>query len=155
MVVSDEARGAVNTGLFNCLAYLGVVPFVIGIGMAVRGYSIVGVDGRLWFTAYSCVILSFLCGIWWGGALNRQGHQHRVLLALLSNGIALIGWVALLLYKTPVALPLLALAFLFVERAEARLKPNSSLLGGYFRARTRVSYLVITCHLVMIAVIWR
>lgn len=155
MVVSDEARGAVNTGLFNCLAYLGVVPFVIGVGMALTGYSIADVDGRLWFTAYSCVILSFLCGIWWGGALNRQGHPHRVLLALLSNGIALIGWVALLLYKTPIALPLLALAFLVVERAEARLRPNSSSLIGYFQARTRVSYLVVACHLLMIAVTWR
>lgn len=155
MVVSNEARGAVNTVLFNWLAYLGVAPFVIGIAMEVTGYSIASIDGRLWFTAYSCVILSFLCGIWWGGALNHDRHKHRVLLALLSNAIALIGWLALLFYRTPYALPVLALAFLCVERAEAFLKPNSSRLASYFKTRTRVSYLVIACHLIMFIALWR
>ncbi|WP_078083742.1 DUF3429 domain-containing protein [Microbulbifer mangrovi] len=154
-MVSDETRGEVDTRLFNWLAYLGVVPFVIGIVMAAFQYSVLGVDGRLWFTAYSAVILSFLCGVWWGGALNRLDHVHRLPLMLLSNIIALVGWVALLFYQAPLALPVLMVAFLFVERAEARLKPNLSFFSGYFKTRTRVSYLVVACHLAMIAILWR
>lgn len=123
--------------------------------MAYFGISLAGVDGRLWFTAYSCVILSFLCGIWWGGALNCPQHSHRLALAVLSNVVCLLGWVALLLYRTPVALPLLAICFLFVERAEAYLKPNRAELPMYFSARTRVTYLVIVCHLLMIFLLWR
>lgn len=155
MNVSDEALHNGNTRLFNWLAYFGVVPFVIGIAMGLAGYSVFGVDGRLWFTAYSCVILSFLCGVWWGGALNRVDHVYRLPLMVLSNVIALVGWVALLLYQSPLALPVLAVAYLFVERAEARLKPNVSFLSGYFSTRSRVTYLVIACHLVMIAILWR
>lgn len=153
MVVPDETRG--DTAPFNRLAYLGLLPFVFGIGITATGYSLFGVDGRLWFTAYSSIILSFLCGVWWAGALNQAGHESRAPLMFLSNGIALIGWGALLIYQTPVALPLLALAFLFVERAEARLKPNASCLSKYFQTRSRVTYLVIVCHLVMIVLLWR
>lgn len=153
-MVTDVDRGAVDTRLFNCLAYLGVAPFVIGILMALTGHALAGVDGRLWFTAYSSVILSFLCGVWWGGALNRVDHEHRLALILLSNGVALVGWIALLFYRTPVALPVLVAAFLFVERAEARLKPNLAFFSGYFKARSRVTYLVVACHLVMMVVLW-
>jgi len=151
---SNQAPSVVSTRLFDRLAYLGVVPFVIGIGMALTGYTLAGIDGRLWFTAYSAVILSFLCGVWWGGALNRTDHSHRLALVLLSNLVCLIVWGALLFYRSPFSLPVLAVAYLFVERAEARLKPNLSYFEAYFRTRTRVTYLVVFCHLVMIAVLW-
>lgn len=151
---TNQAPSAVSTQLFDRLAYFGVVPFVIGIGMALTGYTLAGVDGRLLFTAYSAVILSFLCGVWWGGALNRVDHPHRLTLMSMSNLVCLIGWGALLCYRSPVSLPVLAMAYLFVERAEARLKPNLSYFEEYFRTRTRVTYLVVFCHLVMIAVLW-
>ncbi len=142
-----------KTRLFDALAYAGVLPFVIGIVMQATGVELVGVGGRLWFTAYSAVILSFLCGIWWGGALNRVGHRHRIALALLSNLACVGGWGALMLYRTPWSLPILMLGFAFVVTAEARLNPNLPRLYDYFRTRTRVTYLVITCHLIMIVTI--
>lgn len=152
---SHQAPGAVSTRLFDCLAYFGVLPFAIGIAMALAKYSVAGVDGRLWFTAYSSVILSFLCGVWWGGALNRLDHRHRLALMSLSNLVCLIGWAALLFYRSWFALPVLTAAYLFVERAEARLKPNLPYFPGYFRTRTRVTCLVVLCHLVMMVVLWR
>jgi len=114
---------------------------------------VLGVGGRLWFAGYSAVILSFLCGIWWGGALNRVGHRHRIALAILSNLVCLGGWIALLLYRTPWGLPLLALGYAFVVTAEARLNPNLPHLYDYFRTRSRVTYLAIGCHLIMIVTV--
>lgn len=152
---SNQAHDAISTRLFDGLAYLGVLPFVIGIVMAYADFRFAGIDGRLWFTAYSSVILSFLCGVWWGGALNRLDHSHRLALMLLSNVVCLIGWCALLFYRFPFSLPVLAASYLFVERAEARLKPNLPYFAGYFKSRSRVTYLVVFCHLVMIGVLWR
>lgn len=154
-MTTAHASNLISTKLFNRLAYFGVAPFVVGLAMTGFGVSLMGVDGRLWFTGYSSVILSFLCGIWWGGALNRPEHRHRFALIVLSNLVCLLGWMALLLYRTPVALPLLAACFLFVERAEAYLKPNRAPFSAYFSARTRVTALVVFCHLVMIFLLLR
>lgn len=153
-MTTDHASNPIPTGRFNGLAYLGLTPFLLGLAMEALQISFVGVDGRFWFTAYSSVILSFLCGIWWGGALNRPGHRFRAWLMLLSNLVSLVGWLALLLYRTPVALPVLALCFLFVVRVEAQLKPNIAQLTAYFKTRSRVSYLVIACHVLMMFLLW-
>ncbi|AQQ67441.1 DUF3429 domain-containing protein [Microbulbifer agarilyticus] len=135
---------------FNRLAYLGVLPFVLGLWMQWSGVSFGYVDGRFLFAAYSCAILSFLCGVWWGGALNAAHHPAHNKLMYLSNGLCLLGWVGLLLYRTPVGLLLLLLCYVFVERMEAYLKPNRRELRSYFRTRTRVTYLVVACHLAMV-----
>ncbi|WP_346839753.1 DUF3429 domain-containing protein [Microbulbifer sp. SAOS-129_SWC] len=153
MASGNQTSPVRKTRLFDALAYLGLLPFVLGILMQATGVEVFGVGGRLWFAAYSAVILSFLCGIWWGGALNRVAHRHRIALAVLSNLVCVGGWVALLLYRTPWALPLLALGYAFVVTAEARLNPNLPRLYDYFRTRSRVTYLVIGCHLIMIVTI--
>ncbi|WP_091384273.1 DUF3429 domain-containing protein [Microbulbifer marinus] len=150
---ASQRPAAIDTCLFDALAYLGLLPFVIGIAMQITGVTLFGVGGRFWFAAYSTAILSFLCGIWWGGALNRVRHPHRLALILLSNLVCVAAWFALLLYATFWGLPLLAAGFAFVLWAEARLNPNLPRRYNYFKTRSRVSYLVIGCHLVMIAVI--
>ena len=141
-----------STRLFEWLAYLGVAPFLLGIGLSVLEVSPLGIDGRLWFTGYSSVILSFLCGIWWGGALNGTAVEHRNTLMVLSNVIALVGWAALLFYQSVFALAVLVAMYLLVERLEAYLKPNRAGFTGYFTARTRVTWLVVACHLGMMLV---
>ncbi|MFA0813500.1 DUF3429 domain-containing protein [Microbulbifer epialgicus] len=140
----------VDTRLFDALAYLGLTPFIIGILLQLLDISLLGIDGRLFFSAYSVVILSFLSGIWWGGALNRPGHPRRTALVLLSNLVALFGWVGMLLYQTSWGLPVLAIGFAFVAWMEARLNPNLPGREQYFRTRSRVTWLVIGCHLIMI-----
>ncbi|WP_444893383.1 DUF3429 domain-containing protein [Microbulbifer sp. TRSA001] len=140
----------VDTRFFDWLAYFGLIPFVVGIFMQWLGLSILGVTPRLLFTTYSAVILSFLCGVWWGAALNRVGHPHRLMLALLSNLVTLLGWGALLMFRTSWALPVLLLAFGFVAWAEAKLNPNLPGRDQYFRTRSIVTYLVMFCHLFMI-----
>ncbi|SDK24968.1 DUF3429 domain-containing protein [Microbulbifer yueqingensis] len=142
-----------NTRLFDALAYAGVVPFILGIYMEFSRVELLGVDGRLLFSAYSACILSFLCGIWWGGALNRASHPHRMALALLSNLVCLGAWVGLMLYRLPWGMLLLTLGFAFTRWAEARLNPNLPGLYDYFRTRSRVSYIVIACHLVMLGAV--
>ncbi|GAB2876120.1 DUF3429 domain-containing protein [Microbulbifer echini] len=150
---SGYQPSVVDTRLFDALAYLGLCPFVIGLLIELVGVSFLGIDGRLFFSAYSAVILSFLCGIWWGGALNRPGHPHRMALVFLSNLVALAGWVALLLYQTVWGLPILAVGFAFVAWMEARLNPNLPGREQYFRTRGIVTYLVIGCHLGMIVLL--
>ncbi|QFT54535.1 DUF3429 domain-containing protein [Microbulbifer sp. THAF38] len=146
---SGYQQPVVDTRLFDILAYLGLCPFVIGLLLQITEVSLLGIDARLFFTAYSAVILSFLCGVWWGGALNRPGHPHRMALVFLSNLIALAGWVGLLLYQSPWGLPILAIGFAFVAWMEARLNPNLPGREQYFRTRSIVTYLVIACHLGM------
>ncbi|MFI2810204.1 MULTISPECIES: DUF3429 domain-containing protein [Microbulbifer] len=144
---------APSTRLFNMLAYAGVAPFVIGILMELAGVEVMGVGGLFLFVAYSACILSFLCGIWWGGALNRGAHPHRILLGILSNAVCLGAWVALLLFRSPMGLALLLFGFAFTRWAEARLNPNVPGLYAYFRTRSRVSYIVMGCHVVMLALL--
>lgn len=139
-----------STVLFDALAYTGIAPFLLGIWLEVIGTQIAGIDGRFLFAAYSACILSFLCGIWWAGALNNAGHPQRLKLVLLSNLLCLLAWAGLLFYRSQWGLLLLACAFLFVRWAEARLNPNKPQLRNYFKTRSRVSYAVITCHLVML-----
>ncbi len=136
------------------LAYAGIAPFVIGILLELSNIQFMGVAGRFLFAAYSACILSFLCGIWWGGALNRGEHPHRILLAILSNLVCLGAWLGLLMFRTPWGLLLLTLGFAFTRWAESRLNPNVPGLYTYFRTRSRVSYIVIGCHLVMLVVVW-
>ena len=143
----------VDTRLFDALAYLGLIPFVVGILLQLLDVSLLGIGGGLFFSAYSVVILSFLCGIWWGGALNRPSHPHRLALVLLSNLVALFGWVGMLLYETAWGLPMLAIGFAFIAWMEARLNPNLPGREQYFRTRNRVTWLVIGCHLIMMGVL--
>lgn len=145
------------TPLFDGLAYAGVLPFVLGIWMEWQGDVVPGIDGRLLFAGYSACILSFLGGIWWAGALNRPDHPRRLGLTLQSNGVALVAWLGLLFSTVSLwGLLLLAAGFAYVRWEEARLNPNARRLRHYFRTRSRVSYLVIGCHLVMLVLLlWR
>ena len=140
-----------STALFDALAYAGIAPFLLGIWLAFTNTQVAGIGGRFLFAAYSACILSFLCGIWWAGALNNAGHPQRLALVLLSNLLTLLAWVGLLFFSAQWGLLLLAFAFTFVRWAEARLNPNGPQLRNYFRTRSRVSSLVIICHLVMLA----
>ena len=140
-----------STVLFDVLAYAGIAPFLLGLWLEFVNIQIAGIDGRFLFAAYSACILSFLCGIWWAGALNNSEHPHRRALILLSNALALLAWVGVMLFRSQWGLLLLACGFLFVRWAESRLNPNRPQLRNYFRTRSRVSYLVITCHLAMLA----
>ncbi|WP_237064680.1 DUF3429 domain-containing protein [Microbulbifer guangxiensis] len=144
------------TPLFDGLAYAGVLPFVLGLWLQWRGDAIFGIEGHFLFAAYSACILSFLGGIWWAGALNRPDHPRRLSLVLQSNGVALVAWLGLLLASSAWGLVLLAFGFGYVRWEEARLNPNARRLRNYFRTRSRVSYLVIFCHLLMVLLlVWQ
>ncbi|AOS97739.1 hypothetical protein AUP74_02331 [Microbulbifer aggregans] len=152
----DKPPPTEPTPLFDALAYAGILPFVLGIWLQWRGGDLLGVEGHFLFAAYSACILSFLGGIWWGGALNGPNHPRRLSLTLQSNGVALLAWLGLLLSSTLWGFVLLALGFAYVRWEEARLNPNARRLRNYFRTRSRVSYLVILCHLVMVLLLlWR
>lgn len=56
---SGYQQPVVDTRLFDILAYLGLCPFVIGLLLQITEVSLLGIDARLFFTAYSAVILSF------------------------------------------------------------------------------------------------
>ncbi|MEW5250615.1 DUF3429 domain-containing protein [Microbulbifer discodermiae] len=144
-----------STRLFDLLAYTGIGPFALGIWLEVTGENLGGIDGGFLFAAYSACILSFLCGIWWAAALNRADHPHRLALTLLSNLVCLSAWLGLLVYRTPWGLAILASGFAYMRWAEARLNPNGRQLRGYFKTRSRVTYVVIACHLSMLALeVW-
>ena len=140
-----------STVLFDVLAYAGIAPFLLGLWLELIDIQIAGINGRFLFAAYSACILSFLCGIWWAGALNNPEHPHRRALVLLSNVLALLAWCGLMFFRSQWGLLLLAFGFIIVRWAEARLNPNRPQLRNYFRTRSRVSYMVIICHLAMLA----
>lgn len=86
-------------GLAQALGYGGLVPFLVGGGLALlfgQG-PVFGIDPVFFVTSYAAVILSFIGAVHWGVALAGPVRPVKARLMLgLSVLPALVGWVALL-----------------------------------------------------------
>ncbi|MCJ8169684.1 DUF3429 domain-containing protein [Atopomonas sediminilitoris] len=128
--------------LWAKLGYAGVLPLLISwLASALLP------SHALWpqvFVAYSAIILAFMAGSVWTQALNSpQGAP----LLLLSNALALLAWLTLLLDQPTAGTALLALGFAVLWWAERRGKGFSQLPAGYARLRSQLSSAVIALHL--------
>ena len=100
------------------LGALGVLPFAITAVLAILPET--AEFGRWAIIGYGAVILSFLGGVQWG--LGLRAASGGSIAMVVSNVIALTGWVALLL-APQVAIPALGAGFVAALAFDILAKP--------------------------------
>lgn len=123
------------------LGWAGVIPFavlpfafLVGLEMAMQA-----------FVSYSAVIFSFLCGALWGQCVGKEEVSRRL---LMSNLLALLAWLCLLLNAPAVSLWLLMLGYFTLLMLETGLEQDAC----YRRLRVQLSTCVIVFHLLMLSI---
>ena len=124
----------------NWLTYLGLVPFVLTLGLAfsVNNYSY----ARLAFLCYGAVILSFLAGIHWGLAFQKRVVDCFYLI-LSSNVIALLAWASLLLTVATLSIIFLLVGFIIQCAIDYSLLLCGVVPRWYLLMRIRVTLIVV------------
>ena len=144
-----------NKDAFINLMYLGALPFIAGALL-----SLLSIDTLPWLgsvvhivSVYALVISVFMAGILWGVTLqvNTDNFLGQVNF-LISNVLALTIWFVYLIYPDSHSFLLTtAVAFLWLLMLDAKLVKRKLISSSYYRARKRVSAIVITSLLVIIA----
>ena len=135
--------------------YLGALPFIAGALL-----SLLSIDTLPWLgsivhivSVYALVISVFMAGILWGVTLqvNTDNFLGQVNF-LISNVLALTIWIVYLIYPDSHSFLLTTVvAFLWLLMLDTKLVKRKLISSSYYRARKRVSAIVITSLLVIIA----
>ena len=144
-----------NKEAFINLMYLGALPFIAGALL-----SLLSIDTLPWLgsvvhivSVYALVISVFMAGILWGVTLqvNTDNFLGQVNF-LISNVLAVTIWFVYLIYPDSLSFLLTTMvAFLWLLMLDAKLVKRQLISSSYYRARKRVSAIVITSLLVIIA----
>ncbi len=144
-----------NKDAFINLMYLGALPFIAGAIL-----SLLSIDTLPWLgsvvhivSVYALVISVFMAGILWGITLqvNTDKFLGQVNF-LISNVLALTIWFVYLIYPDSHSFLLTTVvAFLWLLMLDTKLVKRKLISSSYYRARKRVSAIVITSLLVIIA----
>ena len=146
--------------IITALGVAGLLPFIASLLATLLVASAsdmdMAVQPKLIFVFYSAVILSFLCGAFWGRLINKDYSLKVALLLVVTNLLALAAWISLLLvYEYPVlSLGLLGLAYLSVlgfEYIEAKLL-YKTVYRAYLKLRFWLTFSVVAMHLVMLVI---
>ena len=135
--------------------YLGALPFIAGALL-----SLLSIDTLPWLgsvvhivSVYALVISVFMAGILWGVTLqvNTDNFLGQVNF-LISNVLALTIWFVYLIYPDSHSFLLTTVvAFLCLLMLDTKLIKRQLISSSYYRARKRVSAIVITSLLVIMA----
>ena len=140
----------------NTLTYSGTLP-LIGAAILLHFPMIIpaslpmaGLDGAFIAGTYSAVIISLLCGIHWAAHLFFADSCPRHLL-IISNIVALLAWVSLLLGNQLAAALLQAACFVFLLGLDVRLRNAGIHAEWFFRLRRNATIIVVICLLLIAA----
>ena len=130
--------------LVTRLGWLGIIPFVMAIGMVIVRPEL----GLRAFSIYSLAILSFLAGSWWSSALIvlEAEESQRMAILLVSNVVVLVG-LALVLSERLGGLLGLAVLYAGLIIGEQKLKVFAQQPKYYRTMRSTVSVMVVLLHL--------
>ncbi|MDW3094674.1 MAG: DUF3429 domain-containing protein [Gammaproteobacteria bacterium] len=133
------------------LAYLGVIPFVIGVTLISFGYQQFFLINDLAFmvSSYGLVIVVFMSGIHWGNYLSDE-KSHSLNLLIASNLITLISWFAFLLISTELTLLIYCITFSALLYIDAKLLSLQVISKRYFKVRCVVTLIVVISLLLTI-----
>ncbi|MCM0150211.1 DUF3429 domain-containing protein [Photobacterium galatheae] len=135
------------------LGYLGLLPFVATLLLAMTDIRLFHLSGQQMFIAYSAVILSFLSGILWGNAIDHIAHQLSRNALILSNLFVLLAWGAILQGNKHelTAAGLLAMGYLAIWFAEKLIRQTERENNPqeYQPLRSRLTVAVILLHAVL------
>ena len=165
----DDSLHAVPTYLiveraYTLLGYLGLVPFALSTCLIIFSIaetgnantsSFLGYYVPYVFLTYSACILSFLAGTLWRGQFD-SGYDGSNML-IVSNLLAVLSWLSLLImnlshYLVLLAVVILASGYVVALTAE---RTSPSVSPQYFVMRSRLTWAVIVMHLIfLIALLW-
>ncbi|MDC1436295.1 DUF3429 domain-containing protein [Gammaproteobacteria bacterium] len=146
--------------IITALGVAGLLPFMASLLAAflnaIMSDMDLAVQPKLIFVFYSAVILSFLCGAFWGRLLNKDYTLKVALLLVVTNMLALAAWISLLLFNEyqVLSIGLLGLAYLSVfifESIEAKLL-YKDIYRAYLKLRFWLTFCVVTMHLMMLII---
>lgn len=147
-----------DINIANTLTYSGTLP-LIGAAVLLHLPRIVpaalpmaGLDAALIASTYSAVIISFLCGIHWAAYLFFADRCPRHLL-IISNIVALLAWVSLLLGNQLATTLLQAGCFVFLLALDVTLRNAGIHAEWFFRLRRNATLIVVICLLLIAAVV--
>lgn len=142
----------------NTLTYSGTLPLIGSVVLlhfpmiVPTALSITGLEAALIASTYSAVIISFLCGIHWAAYLFFTDRCPRHLL-IISNMVALLAWVSLLLGHPLAAALLQAACFVFLLGLDVSLRDAGIYTEWFFRLRRNATLIVVICLLLIAAVV--
>ena len=137
--------------IITALGVAGLLPFMASLLAAflnaIMSDMDLAVQPKLIFVFYSAVILSFLCGAFWGRLLNKDYTLKVALLLVVTNMLALAAWISLLLFNEyqVLSIGLLGLAYLSVfifESIEAKLL-YKDIYRAYLKLRFWLTFCVV------------
>lgn len=145
--------------LSRCLAWFGILPFLIAILMVAFGSTLFSVSAELLFVTYSAIILTFMAGTLWGQCSHsaESATDHRIPI-VVSNIWAIIAWLCVILTQVNEALLslvilFLALGFFHVLTQEKKVNLLAA-SESYLTLRTQVTCKVIILHLLLLLFIY-
>lgn len=142
----------------NTLTYSGTLPLIGSLVllhfpmMVPTALPMAGLDAALIASAYSAVIISFLCGIHWTAYMFFSDRCPRHLL-IISNVVALLAWVSLLLGNQLATTILQAGCFVFLLAMDVKLRNAGIHAEWFFRLRRNATLIVVLCLLLIAAVV--
>jgi hypothetical protein len=147
-----------DINIANTLTYSGTLPLIGSVillyfpMMIAPALPMAGLDGAVISSTYSAVIISFLCGIHWAAYLFFSDRCPRYLL-IISNIVALLAWVSLLLSHQLAAALLQAACFIFLLGLDVWLRDAGIYAEWFFRLRRNATLIVVICLLLIAAVV--
>ena len=134
------------------LASLGALPFIACAILSLAGITdlpFLG-DPAMVEALYGLTIASFMAGVHWGTALNRDRHLP-VNLFITSNIVAVAAWVSVLLAGPGLALVALSILFAYLLFIDHRLFRLEVIDRPYWQTRLWITAIVIACLVVTAA----
>jgi hypothetical protein len=124
------------------LGLSGLLPFVVGAGMAAAGIEWRGLTGPALVRGYGVAILAFLGGAQWGASLHsREGEWVRYGYSVIPS---LLAWAALLV-NLRTGLGALVGGFAFVYVVDEWMRARHWLPMWYPRLRRWLTAVVLLC----------
>ncbi|WP_299329004.1 DUF3429 domain-containing protein [Parasphingopyxis sp.] len=138
-----------NNRMLAMLAYAGTLPFVGSAALTIFGIDTVPTlgSGPQIAAAWALTIASFIAGVHWGQYLSN-GARAGIMLAIVSNAIAILGWLAFLALPLRFALLAFAALFAILLLIDRRLHEAGFIGPGYWRTRLGVTLVVVAALLV-------
>ena len=128
-----------KSSLASLLAFSGTLPFVVPIVLNSFRLDVLGLDYQRIVFTYAAIITSFMAGIHWTFALQRNDASR---LFIESNAITLTAWFALLWYSS-YSLLIFIVCFICLLIIDLRLEKQGLLENWYIQLRLKITAIVV------------
>jgi len=135
-----------TTRTVHFLCYAGALPFLAGAVLIWFDEPVNPFFVLQAFNIYSLMILSFLCGAWWGFAFSGTAAEPSPVLLLGGTGLFLCLWLVMLFVPSRHILAVLGIAYFALLLPELRFR-GLPVDNGYRRLRIILTAVAVLSHL--------